>query len=161
APPTCYGAPMIAPDRAVAAALIDHVRGRARACGATRVRISAYDDEPGKRAALLAAGFAPLFDFVTVGCDSPHGARWSRDWPRIRTGEVDPARWSAVHNGVCAGVPNPEPLDPAEMARLLAHPLTCRAATAAYGDYDGFVHVEHEPGFATIAAIGVRAAHRG
>jgi GNAT superfamily N-acetyltransferase len=162
APPNCYGAPVIARDARVAALLVAHVIDRARACGASRLRISAHPHEDGKRVALEGAGFAPQFDFVTVQRRDPAGRETSM--PRIAHAAIDPARFTDAYNDTFAGVPNVEPLSPEEVARLLAHELTHRDATAAYGDYDGFVHVERDTDedgpHAIIAAIGVRAAQR-
>lgn len=164
--PWCYGAPVIAADEAAAAAVLVHLVEQARAAGAARVRVSAAAGEAGKRAALAAAGFVPVFDFIWFArpVRPGDGARREVPWPRVPHARLDPDRFRAVHNLTFEGVANAKALTREEVVDLLDAPLTDRRTTAAWeaGDrYVAFLHTEREDDIVTIAAIGVDAAVRG
>jgi len=169
AAPMVFGAPVLASDDAAADALIAHLLDHARALGAT-LRVSATPSEAAKRRALAGAGMTPIFDFVTVAraIRRGDGAPWARVGRRVRWAELDAAAFADVHNATFDGVPNSTPLTAVEMRAQLDEPLVDREATAAWASNDGylaFVQVERDGDdatgrFATLAAIGVRAAAR-
>lgn len=170
APPWCYGAPVLAADGEVAAALVAHVVARARGF-AERIRISAAADEPAKHAALRGAGFAPVFDFVTYArrVGPGDGAVAALPWRRIGWADLDVERLRDVENDTFAGVPNAPPMSADELAEALASPRCDRDATAAWADdagaYVAFAQLSRDADergrFASVDAVGVRAALRG
>jgi ribosomal protein S18 acetylase RimI-like enzyme len=168
--PFLYGAPVLALDESVARPLIGHLVARAREIDARSVRISATPGEPGKRAALLAAGFEAAFDFVTVvrSVRPGDGAVWAGEAQRVAFELLDDDLLVDVHNETFDGLPNSPALTAAQLREQLDAPLTDRAATAAWklGErYVAFVQVsrdvEGDTPFVTIDAIGVRAELRG
>ncbi|MCB9564376.1 MAG: GNAT family N-acetyltransferase [Kofleriaceae bacterium] len=171
APPWCFGAPLIAAAADVAAALIDHVVARARACGARHLRISAYPGESGKRAALVAAGLTPALDFLTLArpLAPGDGAPWRGRLHRRRWAELDVDRFTALSNAAFEGVANAPPMARDAVAELLAGDGVVRDATAAYvddaGAYQAFVVVlaegEGDGRHAVVDSIGVAATGRG
>ena len=160
--PWCFGAPVLARDRAAADALIAHVVGRGPGC---TVRISAYPDEPAKREALVAAGFTERLDFITVARPRDGGAAGMGAWHRVGFADLDWERFADVLNTTFEGVPNTTRVSGDDLRADLERPLTSRDATAAWaderGDYAAFAHVSIDGAVATVEAIGVRAAHRG
>jgi ribosomal protein S18 acetylase RimI-like enzyme len=170
AAPALYGAPVLAGDDEAAAALVAHLVARARAIGATHLRVSATDADAPKRRALAAAGAAPIFDFVTVvrPIRPGDGALYAGGLRRVPHAELDVAAFTEVSNQTFAGVPNSPPASTDEIRGQLDATLCDRAATAAWSDgerYVGFVHVTRDTDdrgrFATVDAIGVRAELRG
>lgn len=169
ASPMMFGAPVLAADDAAAAALVEHLIARARTLGCT-LRVSASKGEHAKRRALETGGMAAIFDFVTVSrpVRRGDGAPWARAGRRVRWAELDAALLADVHNDTFAGIPNAVPVTAAEMRAQLDEALVDREATAAWAGAEGylaFVQVERDADdagrFATLGAIGVRAAARG
>ncbi len=170
APPWCYGAPVFAATPAAARFLAETLVSRARACGASRARVSVFPGEDVKRAALAAAGFAPAFDFVTVARRRApgDGARWAGPWRRVPYARLEAAALRDVHDDSFAGVANSAPLELDAVRELLDGPGLDRDATCALADADGryaaFVVVlrdaDADGPFAVIDMIGVRAGAR-
>jgi predicted GNAT superfamily acetyltransferase len=171
AAPWCFGSPVFAVTPAAAEFLVAHVIARARACGATRTRITVYPGEALKRAALVAAGFQPAFDFVTLARAraAGDGARWAGPLRRVAVDAMDVEALRDVNNDTFDGVPNSSPFDAEQIREMLASPALDHAATAAYADADGryqaFVVImrDADPSgpFGVVDAIGVRTSQRG
>ncbi len=171
APPYCFGAPVFAVTPAAAQFLAAHLLAHARACGARWARVSVFPGEDVKRAALADAGFAPVFDFVTVARarGAGDGVPWAGGLRRVPWAQLDADALRDVHDDSFAGVPNAAPLELDAVRELLASPALDRDATAAFADPDGryqaFVVIlrdaELQARFAVIDMIGVRAGARG
>lgn len=171
AAPMLYGAPVLAADDEAAAALVEHLVARARAIDATHLRVSVTDGDAPKRRALEAAGAAAIFDFVTVSrsLGPGDGVLYSGSLLRVPHTELDVARFADVSNETFAGVPSSAPATPDEIRGQLDAALCDRTATAAWADGDGryvaFLQVSRDRDdrgrFATVEAVGVRAALRG
>jgi len=168
--PWLYGAPVLAADHDAAEPLIGHLIARAREIDARHARISATPDEVAKRDALVAAGFTPVFDFVTVArpVRPGDGAVWSSSRPRVPCEGLDDDRMVDVYNDTFAGVPNSPPTTRERLRAELDSPRIDHGATAAWeegGRYVAFVQVsrdvEGDTPFVTIDAIGVRDELRG
>lgn len=169
AAPMLYGYPVLCADDEAAGALVRHLIGRARELDAT-LRVSVTPGEVAKRRALAGAGMTPMFDFITVSraLRRGDGHPWSRVGRRVRWAELDAAALADVYNDTFAEVPNSPAQTPADLRAQLDEPLVDREATAAWAGADGylaFVQVDRDADdsgrFATLAAIGVRAAARG
>lgn len=152
-----YGAPLVALDREVAQCLIDAVLDKV---DGERLRISCYRGEPHKRAALLASGFTPLFEFVRFAralplpeAPLPRGLRvlspGSFDWPRLQR----------CYAEVFADVPNtPVPdVDTMKEEWLENDADATFVLVDEMGEYQGFVMMAGDE----VEVLGVRAEWRG
>lgn len=152
-----YGAPLVAVDQEVAQCLVDAVRDKV---DGERLRISCYRGEPHKRAALLASGFTPLFEFVRFARALPlPEAPLPRGLHVLSPGSFDWPRLQRCYAEVFANVPNaPVPdVDTMKEEWLEGDADATLALVDETGEYQGFVMVAGDE----VEALGVRGAWRG
>ena len=119
APPQLFGAPVLAADRDAADVLVAHLIAHARSMSATSLRISATDGDAAKVAALAAAGFAALFDLLTLA-RSTEALPVATTFRRRDLASLGVAALRDLHNETFAGVPNSPPLDDDDVQHVLA-----------------------------------------
>jgi ribosomal protein S18 acetylase RimI-like enzyme len=171
APPWMYIVPLVADDVEVAAALLAH--GIAQATpGVRTTRVSVRRGEEPKRAAVVAAGFAPSLEFVDLVHDLRGGRAADAGAPGLRRvphAAIDRPRAHELHDRVFAEIANTAPLGRADFDQLLDGPMAWPDATAVWVDDGGrprgFVFAqrgEDDRGrFGVVDAIGVEPADRG
>lgn len=175
APPWMYVAPLVAADRDVAALLLRHAI-EAAPPGVRTIRAGVRVGEEPKRAAVLAAGFAPSIEFVDLAHDlrSPSSSGTAALAPRdlalrrVPHAEIDRPRAHELHDRVFAEIANTAPLDPDDFDALLDGPMVWPDATAVWvdpaGHPHGFVFAQHSTDdhghFGVVDAIGVSPSLR-
>jgi ribosomal protein S18 acetylase RimI-like enzyme len=169
-----YVFPLVADDVEVAARLLAHAIAQATA-GVQTMRVGVRVGEEPKRAAVLAAGFAPSIEFVDLRHDlhppGPAAAARSRELGlrRVPHGAIERPSAHVLHDRVFAEIANTAPLDPEDFDVLLDGPMAWPDATAVWvddaGRPHGFVFAqrgEDDHGtFGVVDAIGVDPADRG
>lgn len=179
APPWMYVSPLVATDPDAAALLLRHAIEHAPPAVRT-IRVGVRAGEQAKRAAVLAAGFAPSIEFVDLAHDLRASAPSSRPAAaalapgelglrRVPHADIDRPRAHELHDRVFAEIANTAPLDPNDFDALLDGPMVWPDATAVWvdpaGTPQGFLFAQHGTDdhghFGVVDAIGVDPALRG
>lgn len=159
-----YGSPVVAATPAAAEAVLRRLLAEATILGARFVRVSAFDEEGAKRAALEAAGFAPAMELVYL--DRPLGSAPAEvavpaGFTAVSPGEVDLEEFADLYNDSFAEVDNSPPVT-VEIAADAWDPVHMLVgANQLWRDergYAGFATVHRE---GQLEAIGVRDDLRG
>jgi ribosomal protein S18 acetylase RimI-like enzyme len=160
-----YGSPVIAATRAAADKLVARLEAEAIILGARFIRISVFEEETPKRAALEEAGFEPAIELVyLVRALDPAvtEVRVPDRYTRVAPAEIDLERFVELHNESFAEVDNSPPVtleiaadawDPVHM--LVSANQLWRDAS---GRYVGFSTVHRE---GHLESIGVADHARG
>lgn len=116
--------------------------------GSKWVRVSCFPEEMAKRAAFVALGFAPEFDFVEYECvpRNAHAPKIPVGITEVPLNEADPALFRELMNLSFAGVDNSLPLTEEMAKEILSSPqLDSRLSLLwknSVGRYTSFVVVE-------------------
>ncbi|WP_269530946.1 GNAT family N-acetyltransferase [Chitinimonas sp. BJYL2] len=158
-----YGSPVVATDRHTAHALLAYLLDTASTLGASHLRVSTWAGESAKVAALQAAGFTQLFEWVNFARDT--GDWVAPDWSdtglhRLDLAQADWAQLTALHNAAFSGVPNAPPLDEATVQDdwQSADQQASAVLVDGAGHYVAYVLVTEE---GDVDGVGVDASLRG
>jgi ribosomal-protein-alanine N-acetyltransferase len=160
-----YGSPVVASTPEAADAVVRRLLAEATILGARFIRVSAFAEEGAKRAALQAAGFAPVMELVYLARSLEPGDAAvivPELYSQVPAAELDLEELTALMNETFAGVDNSPPVT-AEIAADSWDPVHMLVSanqlwSDAEGRYAGFATVHRE---AHLEAIGVRADLRG
>lgn len=159
-----YGSPVVAATAEAAEAIVRRLEAEATILGARFIRVSVFAEEGAKRAALEAAGFAPVMELVYLARPLEPGAEVivPEPYTQVAPTELDLQEFTALMNESFAAVDNSPPVT-AEIAAGSWDPVHMLVSANqlwrdAGGRYAGFATVHRE---AHLESIGVRDDLRG
>ncbi|GGP22059.1 GNAT family N-acetyltransferase [Silvimonas iriomotensis] len=156
-----YGAPVIVLEPQAAPPLLEAVIAAVKHAGATRLRISARPQESAKQQALHAAGFTPVFDFVTfsLACSATIQAALPQDLTPVPFEALNWRKLYALYGESFRSTPN-SPLPAFEVFMEDWRDLNREASQvlqSADGTYVAFCFIQD----AVVESVGVDEVARG
>lgn len=157
-----FGAPVYAPDRDSARALIEHVISHARRRNAAWLRIGCADREAEKRAALDELGFQTKFYFVILRAAATPREVPAIEFRHVPIKDVATEIVKELHDTTFAGVDNAPSLPLAEVRHLQDHAWPDASGVWFASEVPAaFVHAIRRDDVVDISDIGVAAKFRG